>query len=237
MHVLEDRTPSAAAAAAGVRPCRNRQRRTAPRESASRSPSRAWLAGGPCRRSGRAAPGTDRSARCPAAPWTASNCPPRSRRRDRYYDQTIRSIRKKRNQQRPLSCKRNNLTILGGASKIRRVGIVHGRLASRSQSRGLSAWMKPLCIRDRPRRRADSRKSGPRDRRSNGTSGADTSRPIATGDPSPLATRSDDAPSTRLPRSKSDPSGPKDQPGADEPVFRSVNWTPFVGPWVVGFKV
>src|SRR5580698_3999131 len=44
------------------------------------------------------------------------------------HDQTTRSICKKRNQQRPLSCKRNNLTILGGASKIRRLRIVHGRL-------------------------------------------------------------------------------------------------------------
>src|SRR5271155_5099633 len=46
------------------------------------------------------------------------------------HDQTTRSICKKRNQQRPLSCKRNNLTILGGASKIRRLRIVHGRLAN-----------------------------------------------------------------------------------------------------------
>ena len=131
MHGLEDRKP---------RHQPRRQRRVSGLVGIDRAepllekapvdrPPETWLAGGPCRRSGRAAPGTDRSDRCPAAPWAASNStPPPRRRRDRITIKTTRSICKKRNQQPPLSCKRNNLTILGDASKIRRLRIVHGRL-------------------------------------------------------------------------------------------------------------
>ena len=117
LHVLEDRKPpTSAASQAGVRPCRNRPRRTA-RESASRSPSRAWLAGGPCRRSGRAAPATDRSARCPAAPWAASNHPPPRRRRDRItIKRPDQFARKEINSGRSLA-KRNNERSLGGGQK------------------------------------------------------------------------------------------------------------------------
>ena len=146
--------------------CRSRPRRTAPRESASRSPSPSLASGWSVSTiwSSRA---RNRSV-CPLSRRSLDRIElpptkPTERQNSRSND-PIRS-RKKRNQQRPLSCKRNNLTILASAlQKSGRLQIVHGQLASRSQSRGLSAWMKPLCIRDRPRRRADSRKSDPPDR-------------------------------------------------------------------------